>query len=98
MPRPPACDLRSPRPAGQAGAGAFVSRCERAVAMGVVMSVSRCLGPASDALGGIPRAQWKAYLDALPEACPHRDCTAKPGCRGYVSDYFRMQWRIQMAH
>lgn len=57
------------------------------------MSVSRCLGPAVRALAGRPRQEWRAYMEALPEACPHGDCTAVPGCRGYVAGYFRMQWR-----
>lgn len=61
------------------------------------MSVSRCLGPAVDVLRGIPREQWSAHLDTLPMVCPQSDCTAKPGCRGYVAEYFRMQWRIQCA-
>lgn len=61
------------------------------------MSVSRCLGQAVAALGGVPREEWKAYLDALPETCPHPDCTTKLGCRGYVAEYFRMQWRIRGA-
>ena len=58
------------------------------------MSISRCLGPAVQALAGKPRAQWREYLDALPERCPHGDCTAQPGCRGYVAAYFRVQWRV----
>lgn len=58
------------------------------------MSVSRCLGPAVRALAGTPRAQWREYLDGLPERCPHGDCTAQPGCRGYVAAYFRVQWRL----
>lgn len=57
------------------------------------MSVSRCLGPAHRALASLPRAQWGEYLRSLPERCPHADCTAQPGCREYVSDYFRVQWR-----
>lgn len=61
------------------------------------MSVSRCLGPALRALMGAPRAEWRWYIDALPERCPHGDCTAQPGCRAYVADYFRIQWRMQVA-
>lgn len=59
------------------------------------MSVSRCLGPAVANLSGVHRSQWKAYIDALPEVCPHSGCTAKPGCRAYVADYFRVQWHAQ---
>lgn len=59
------------------------------------MSVSRCLGPAVAALSGVERAHWKAYIDALPETCPHSDCTAQPGCRGLVAAYFRLQWNAQ---
>jgi len=48
------------------------------------MSVSRCLGPALSALGRMHRSQWKSYIDALPEACPHDDCTTGTSCRVYV--------------
>ena len=58
------------------------------------MSVSRCLGAAVRELAGRPRAEWRGYVEALPERCPHTDCTAQPGCRGYVAAYFRMQWRM----
>lgn len=58
------------------------------------MSISRCLGTAMRALGDRPRAEWGAYLDRLPERCPHGDCTAEPGCREYVASYFRLQWRL----
>jgi len=61
------------------------------------LSVSRCLGAAATELGGQPREQWKAYIDALPETCPHADCTASVGCRGVAGEYFRMQWRIHAA-
>jgi len=57
------------------------------------VSVSRCLGPAVRALAGTPRAGWGAHISALPERCPHGDCTAQPGCRDYVAAYFRVQWR-----
>lgn len=60
------------------------------------MSLSRCLLPAVLALAGAPREAWKTYIHALPIDCPHGDCTA-PGCRAYVADYFRVQWRIQCA-
>lgn len=60
------------------------------------MSVSRCLLPAVKALLGKHRSQWKSYIDALPEKCPHTDCTAKPGCRDYVAAYFRVQWHAQI--
>ena len=59
------------------------------------MSVSRCLGPALNALNGRPRDQWRPYIDALPRACPHGDCGAKAGCRKLVADYFRVQWHVQ---
>jgi len=58
------------------------------------VSVSRCLGPAVRELAGRPRERWREYVDALPEQCPHGDCSAQPGCRAYVADYFRMQWRM----
>lgn len=62
------------------------------------MSVSRCLGEAMAAIGNQPRGQWGAYLETLPEVCPHDDCTSGQGCRGYVAEYFRMQWRIRVEH
>jgi hypothetical protein len=58
------------------------------------MSISRCLGPAVRALMGVHRREWKGYIDQLPQRCPHGDCTAQPGCRAYVADYFRIQWRM----
>lgn len=61
------------------------------------VSVSRCLGEAVDALAGEPREQWKAYLDALPETCPRDGCSPGLGCRAYVTEYFRVQWRIRSA-
>lgn len=61
------------------------------------MSVSRCLGVAVQTLSRVPRSEWKAYIDALPLACPTPDiCTAKPGCRDYCADYFRVQFRAQV--
>ncbi|WP_031336492.1 hypothetical protein [Xylella fastidiosa] len=60
------------------------------------MSVSRCLGQAVEALRDQPRAQWKAYIQTLPQVCPHTTCTAQPGCREYVAAYFRVQWGIQV--
>lgn len=59
------------------------------------MSLSHCLGQATTALGGVPREKWKAYIDTLPEQCPHSNCTTGMGCRAYVGEYFRMQWRIR---
>lgn len=43
---------------------------------------------------GVHRREWKNYIDQLPQRCPHGDCTAQPGCRAYVADYFRIQWRM----
>lgn len=60
------------------------------------MSISRCLLPALKALLGKHRSQWKPYIDQLPEECPNADCTAKPGCRGYVAAHFRGQWHVQV--
>lgn len=60
------------------------------------MSVSRCLGPAVEKLSGVHRSQWKGYIDALPESCPHSGCTAG-GCRAFVADYFRVQWHVQAS-
>lgn len=62
------------------------------------MSVSQCLGPATRALQGKSRSQWKSYIDALPETCPHSSCTAQQGCRDYVAAYFRVQWHAQIRH
>lgn len=61
---------------------------------GCGVSVSRCLGPAVRALMQVPRAQWREYIEQLPERCPHGDCTAQLGCRDYVAGYFRIQWRM----
>jgi len=60
------------------------------------MGVTHCLGMAAMALRGVPRGQWKAYIDALPVSCPHDDCTGAIGCRAQVGAYFRMQWYIAM--
>jgi hypothetical protein len=59
------------------------------------LSVSRCLGPATAGLKGVPRPQWRTYIDTLPEACPHADCTGTQGCRARVAEYFRVQWHCQ---
>lgn len=59
------------------------------------MSVSRCLGPAIKALQGVQRTAWRAYIDGLPEACPHSDCGGEQGCRARVAEYFRVQWHAQ---
>lgn len=59
------------------------------------MSVTQCLGPAIKALGGMHRSQWRPYIESLPQACPHGNCTAQQGCRAYVADYFRVQWQLQ---
>lgn len=60
------------------------------------MSVSRCLTPAMNLAARTPRAQWKAQIDALPEACQHPEvCTCAAGCRAHVAAYLRVQWRAQ---
>lgn len=62
------------------------------------MCVSRCLGPALTALGAMPRADWRGYINALPEACPHSDCTQGQGCRAFVADRMRTVWQVQAEY
>lgn len=59
------------------------------------MSASRCLDLT---IGALPREQWAAAIAELPEHCQHPTaCTVRVGCRAYVGDYYRMQWRIHNA-
>lgn len=59
------------------------------------MSVSRCLDLE---IGRLPPDQWGAAIAQLPEVCQHPgDCTVRVGCRAYVADYYRAQWRIRKA-
>lgn len=59
------------------------------------MSISHCLDLA---IGRLPRERWADEIAKLPEVCPHPgDCTARGGCRAYVAEYYRAQWRIQLA-
>lgn len=60
------------------------------------MSVSHCMGQAL-AIAETPRPQWRDAIEALPEACPHADCTGGVGCRARVADYLRIQWRMIAA-
>lgn len=59
------------------------------------MSLSHCLGDATRELGDRPLDQWGKYIDSLPEACPHTNCTPGTGCHACVREYARMQWRIR---
>jgi hypothetical protein len=59
------------------------------------MSVSRCMQSALQIAQTLPRAQWGDVTAALPEACPHSDCTGETGCRERVRDYLRTQYRMQ---
>ncbi|PBJ83723.1 hypothetical protein CMZ84_04335 [Lysobacteraceae bacterium NML93-0399] len=60
------------------------------------MSVSRCMGRALK-IAEAPRATWADAIAAVPEACPHADCTGGQGCRARVADYLRIQWRMVAA-
>lgn len=55
------------------------------------MSATYCLGPFATRLRTLPREQWKAEVEKLPETCP-RKCGVH--CRTYCASYARIQWRM----
>lgn len=57
------------------------------------MTVCRCMHHAARIMGS-PRDAWKPLIEALPEVCPHSDCSPGAGCRAVVAEYLRTQYRI----
>ena len=55
------------------------------------MAATYCLGGFAQAIRKLPREQWKAELDALPEKCPH-GCGVD--CRPFCTAFARVQWRM----
>lgn len=55
------------------------------------MSATYCLGPFATRIRNLPRDQWKAEVERLPERCP-RGCGVN--CRSYCASYARVQWRM----
>jgi len=59
------------------------------------VSVSTCIIKALD-IARVPRQQWKAAIDALPEACQTPSvCTGGIGCRQRLAEYLRVQYLAQ---
>ncbi len=55
------------------------------------MSATYCIGPFATRIRNLPRDQWKAEIDKLPERCP-RGCGIH--CRNTCAAYARVQWRM----
>lgn len=55
------------------------------------MAATHCLGAFASRIRTLPRSQWKAEVEALPERCPHR-CGVH--CRQFCAAFARMQWRM----
>lgn len=58
------------------------------------MSISNCLDHAMR-IQRLPREQWRAELDALPERCTHPDDCGEPrNCRQRNREFLRAQVEI----
>lgn len=55
------------------------------------MAATYCLGPFAERIRNLPREQWKAEIDALPERC-ERGCGVN--CREFCASFARVQWRM----
>jgi hypothetical protein len=55
--------------------------------------ISWCL-PHADRIARMPRVQWKAELDALPDGCDRPDCTGVRSCQQRVRQFLRDQVAI----
>lgn len=55
------------------------------------MSATHCLGPFAERIRKLPRAAWKAEVEALPETCPHG---CRVNCRSFCAAFARVQWRM----
>lgn len=58
------------------------------------MAATHCLGGFAQKLQRLPRAEWKAQIDQLPEKCPN-GCGVN--CRDYCASFARVQWRLLAA-
>lgn len=56
--------------------------------------ISRCLVPFAHKLSTLPKEEWAGAVKALPETCPHADCSPNVNCRALCADWARVQWRI----
>lgn len=58
------------------------------------MSVGRCLTRALE-ITELPRSEWQAAVEALPDSCAHTDVCGQPhSCRKRISAFLRVQWQI----
>ena len=55
------------------------------------MSATLCLCPFAERIRKLPRSEWKAEVESLPEQCPN-GCVVD--CRSFCAAYARMQWRM----